>query len=252
MVQFGHLKIRFCRFRTKGRNANISGSKWPIDFFGMLVEAFSLSSVPQYLRFYSRVDILSARWKALSVCLLVTKCTYNCQNHRVIILITRWIRAIILPTFCRLDCVLQRIWPSRPHFEALNGNIGIKTSKWGFDSPRASKSSKWGLAVAVSFIPSFWGHEFRDQSDIVSLWFTVGFCRLNLLSTIYPKSRFCTKRHKRLYFQCFLGIFESFSQNAEKGNCKFEPQKCKSVFVPWLGTFHTHKPLSRRKPFLWL
>jgi hypothetical protein len=106
----------------------------------MLVEAFSLSSVPQYLRFYSRVDILSARWKALSVCLLVTKCTYNCQNHRVIILITRWIRAITLPTFCRL------VLPPK-----------IKTSKWGLDPPFTIKSSKWGLDIISPIKASFWG-----------------------------------------------------------------------------------------------
>mgnify|MGYP007081908886 CR=1 FL=1 len=92
-----------------------------------------------------------------------------------------------------------------------------------------SKSSKWGLAIAVSFMPSFWGHEFRNQSDIVSLWFTVGFCRLNLLSTIYPKSRLCTKRHKMLYFQVFSGVFEGFSRKAEKGNCKYRHPFCESV-----------------------
>ena len=72
---------------------------------------------------------------------------------------------------------------------------------------------------------------------------------MNLPSTIYPKSRFCTKRHKRLYFQGFSGVFEGFSQNAEKGNCKFEPQKCKSVFEVCFGTFHICKPLFRRPPF---
>ena len=130
----------------------------------------------------------------------------------------------IKASFWGLDTV------SMSHFEALNGNIGIKTSKWGFDSPRASKSSKWGLAVAVSFIPSFWGHEVRNQSDILSLWCKAGFCGMNLPSTIYPKSRFCTKRHKRLYFQGFWSAFEAFARKAEKGNCKFEPQKCNSVF----------------------
>ena len=98
-------------------------------------------------------------------------------------------------------------------------------------------------------MPSFRGHEFRNQSDILSLWCKAGFCRMNLPSTIYPKSRFCTKRHKRLYFQGFSGVFEGFSQNAEKGNCKFEPQKCKSVFEVCFGTFHTHKPLFRRETF---
>ena len=105
-----------------------------------LCKLFSLSSVPQYLRFYSRVDILSARWKALSVCLLVTKCTYNCQNHRVIILITRWISMITLPTFCRL------VLPPK-----------IKTSKWGLDPPFTIKSSKWGLDIISPIKASFWG-----------------------------------------------------------------------------------------------
>ena len=100
-------------------------------FFGILAEAFSLSSVPQYLRFYSRVDILSARWKALSVCLLVTKCTYNCQNHRVIKMITRWISMITLPTFCRL------VLPPK-----------IKTSKWGLDIHWASPQNE-DLKIAV-------------------------------------------------------------------------------------------------------
>ena len=71
-------------------------------------------------------------------------------------------------------------------------------------------------------------------------------------STIYPKSRFCTKRHKRLDFHGFSGVFEGFSKNAEKENCKFETQKCKSMFEVWLGTFHTHKPLLRRMPLLCL
>ena len=71
-------------------------------------------------------------------------------------------------------------------------------------------------------------------------------------STIYPKSRFCTKRHKRLDFHGFSGVFEGFSQNAEKENCKFEAQKYKSMFEVWLGTFHTHKPLLRRMPLLCL
>ena len=119
VVKMATWKSASVDFGQRGETQISVGQNDPLIFFGMLAEAFSLSSVPQYLRFYSRVDILSARWKALSVCLLVTKCTYNCQNHRVIILITRWIRAITLPTFCRLDCVLQRIWPSRPHFEAL-------------------------------------------------------------------------------------------------------------------------------------
>lgn len=56
------------------------------------------------------------------------------------------------------------------------------------------------------------------------------FFRSDSISTIYPKSRFCTKRHKRCCFQGFSGFFESFSRNAEKENCKFEAQKCNFVF----------------------
>ena len=40
-----------------------------------------------------------------------------------------------------------------------------------------------------------------------------------------------------------------FARKAEKGNCKFEPQKCNSVFEVWFGTLHTHKPLLRREHF---
>ena len=54
--------------------------------------------------------------------------------------------------------------------------------------------------------------------------------RSDCISTIYPKSRFCTKRHKRRCFQGFSGFFKSFSRNAEKENCKFEAQKCSFVF----------------------
>ena len=53
--------------------------------------------------------------------------------------------------------------------------------------------------------------------------------RSDCISTIYPKSRFCTKRHKRRCFQSFSGFFESYSRNAEKENCKFEPRKCSFV-----------------------
>ena len=89
--------------------------------------------------------------------------------------------------------------------------------------------------------------EYRDLTDKMSAWLV-----LRILSTIYPKSRFCTKRHKRLYFQGFSGVFKPFARKAEKGNCKFEPRKYNSVFEVWFGTFHTHKPLLRREPFLWL
>ena len=71
---------------------------------------------------------------------------------------------------------------------------------------------------------------------------------LRILSTIYPKSRFCTKRHKRLDFHGFSGVFEGFSQNAEKENCKFEAQKYKSVFEFVFGALLSHKPLLRRLP----
>ena len=67
-----------------------------------------------------------------------------------------------------------------------------------------------------------------------------------IISTIYPKSRFCTKRHKRLDFQGFSAVSRPFAQKAEKENCKFEHQKYKSVPEVRLGTFHTHKPLLRR------
>ena len=50
------------------------------------------------------------------------------------------------------------------------------------------------------------------------------------ISTIYPKSQFCTIRHKRLCFQGFSGISEPFTGKAKNGNCKFEPQKCNSMF----------------------
>ena len=73
-----------------------------------------------------------------------------------------------------------------------------------------------------------------------------------ILSTIYPKSRFCTKRHKSLEFQSFSGVFKPFARKAEKGNCKFEPQIYKSVFEVWSGKFQTHKPLLRRLPYLWI
>lgn len=46
----------------------------------------------------------------------------------------------------------------------------------------------------------------------------------------YPKSQFCTIRHKRLCFQGFSGISEPFTGKAKNGNCKFEPQKCNSMF----------------------
>ena len=56
-----------------------------------------------------------------------------------------------------------------------------------------------------------------------------------ILSTIYPKSLFFTKRHKRLDFQGFSGISEPFTRKAEKGNCKNEAQICNSVFEVWSG-----------------
>lgn len=36
------------------------------------------------------------------------------------------------------------------------------------------------------------------------------------ISTIYPKSPFCTKWHKRLVFQGFSGVFTPLAQKAEK------------------------------------
>ena len=73
--------------------------------------------------------------------------------------------------------------------------------------------------------------------------------RSDCISTIYPKSRFCTKRHKRRCFQGFSGFFESFSRNAEKENCKFEHRKCKFVFDL---CFSRTNPHPWRTPFLCL
>ena len=111
------------------------------------------------------------------------------------------------------------------------------------------KTSFWGLALKIEsapgFTPSFWWHERRKQHNNESLWWKSRFFRSDSISTIYPKSRFCTKQHKMLFFQGFFGFFKSFSRNAEKENCKFEPWKCNFVFELWFSSFHTHKlPLS--------
>ena len=87
-----------------------------------------------------------------------------------------------------------------------------------------------GNSIIPGFTPSFWGHERRKQHNKKSLWWKSRFFRSDSISTIYPKSRFCTKRHKRRCFQGFSGFFETFSRNAEKENCKFEHQKCSFVF----------------------
>ena len=96
------------------------------------------------------------------------------------------------------------------------------------------KTSFWDLALktasAPGFTPSFWWHERRKQHNKKSLWRKSRFFRSDSISTIYPKSRFCTKRHKRRCFQGFSGFFESFSRNVEKENCKFEHRKCNFVF----------------------
>ena len=57
---------------------------------------------------------------------------------------------------------------------------------------------------------------------------------------------------QKAWFSRLFGVFEPFSRKADKENCKFETQKCKSMFEVWLGTFHTHKPLLRRMPLLCL
>jgi hypothetical protein len=178
----------------------------------MLVEAFSLSSVPQYLRFYSRVDILSARWKALSVCLLVTKSTYNCQNHRVIILITRWINMITLPTFCRL------VLPPK-----------IKTSKWGLDPPFTIKSSKWGLDIISPIKASFWGLDtalvscphFEGMNPEIKATFCRFDARLDSVGWIYPlpfirNHGFARNGTKGCIFKAFRAFSKAFHRMLKK------------------------------------
>ena len=115
------------------------------------------------------------------------------------------------------------------------------------------KASEWGLALktasAPGFTPSFWGHKCRNQGDKKSLWRKSRFFRSDSISTIYPKSRFCTKRHKRRCFQGFSGFFKSFSRNVEKENCKFEHRKCSFVFDL---CFSRTNPRPWLTPFLWL
>lgn len=104
-------------------------------------------------------------------------------------------------------------------------------------------------SIIPGYTPSFWGHERRNQGDKKSLWWKIRFFRSDCISTIYPKSRFCTKRHKRRCFQGFSGFFEGFSRNVEKENCKFEPQKCSFVFDL---CFSRTNPRPWLTPFLWL
>lgn len=147
--------------------------------------------------------------------------------------------------FCDLIEILLRI-----EFRT-KGNIdcqGLRMRPW-----YRFKTSFWGLALktasAPDFTPSFWGHERRKQHNKKSLWRKSRFFRSDSISTIYPKSRFCTKWHKRRCFQGFSGFFEGFSRNAEKENCKFEPQKCNSVLDL---CFSRLNPLPWRTPFLWI
>ena len=104
-------------------------------------------------------------------------------------------------------------------------------------------------SIIPGFTPSFWGHERRKQGNKTLLWWKSWFFRSDCISTIYPKSRFCTKRHKRRCFQGFSGFFESFSRNAEKENCKFEHRKCSFVFDL---CFSRINPRPWQTPFLWL
>ena len=147
--------------------------------------------------------------------------------------------------FCDLIEILLRI-----EFRT-KGDIdcqGLRMRPW-----YRCKTSFWGLALktasAPGFTPSFWGHECRNQGDKKSLWWKSRFFRSDSISTIYPKSRFCTKRHKKRCFQGFSGFFESFSRNAEKENCKFEAQKWNSVFDL---CFSRTNPRPWLTPFLWI
>ena len=104
-------------------------------------------------------------------------------------------------------------------------------------------------SIIPGYTPSFWGQECRNQHNKKSLWRKRRFFRSDSISTIYPKSRFCTKRHKRRCFQGFPGFFEGFSQNVERENCKFESQKWNSVFDL---CFSRINPLPWRTSFLWI
>jgi len=69
-----------------------------------------------------------------------------------------------------------------------------------------------------------------SKSHSVDLLFLHGQPAELCIATIYPKSRFCTKQHKMLILQGFSVVFKPLARKAEKRNCKFEPQKCNSVF----------------------
>ena len=107
----------------------------------------------------------------------------------------------------------------------------------------AIKASEWGLALKTA---SQWA---SNQSNKTLIWWNSRFFRSDSISTIYPKSRFWTKRHKRRCFQSFSGFFENLSRNAEKENCKFEAQKCSFVFDL---CFSWTNPLLWRTSFLWI
>ena len=147
--------------------------------------------------------------------------------------------------FCDLIEILLRIefrtkgehWLSRPQNEAL------------IPFQDLILRSCFENSIIPGFTPSFWGHECRKQNNKKSLWRKSWFFRSDSISTIYPKSRFCTKRHKRRCFQGFSGFFESFSWNAEKEDCKFEHRKCKFVFDLCFSRLIPRPCLT---PFLWL
>ena len=147
--------------------------------------------------------------------------------------------------FCDLLKILLRI-----EFRTKGdvGYQGLRMRPW-----YRCKTSFWGLALktasAPGFTPSFWWHKCRNQGDKKSLWWKNRFFRSDSISTNYPKSRFCTKRHKRRCFQGFSGFFEGFSRNAEKENCKFEHRKCSFVFNL---CFSRTNPRPWLTPFLWL
>ena len=136
--------------------------------------------------------------------------------------------------FCDLIEILLRI-----EFRT-KGTLTIKASEWGLALKTAS---------APDFTPSFWWHERRNQGNKTLLWWKSRFFRSDSISTIYPKSRVCTKRHKRRCFQGFSGFFEGFSRNVEKENCKFEHRKCSFVFDL---CFSRTNPRPWRTPFLWI
>ena len=109
--------------------------------------------------------------------------------------------------------------------------LTVKASEWGLDTVARLhfevlhwKQHHPGL---YAFILRAWTPKSAQQKVALT---KEPIFRSDCISTIYPKSRFCTKRHKRRCFQGFSGFFESFSRKAEKENCKFEHRKCSFVF----------------------